>query len=405
MNLTSARHRSPRTNAAIVLLAVLVVMTIAWLFVRSGSAGGGGGRGARPVATVGVAKAAPADIPVTVSAIGTVQPMVTATVRTQLAGVLFAIDFTEGQLVRKGQLLAQIDPRPYRLALLQAEGNLTRDQAQLNVARVDLIRYQTLLRQDSIARQQVDTQVALVKQYEGTVAADRAQVGSARLNIEYTKITAPVAGRVGLREVDLGNYLTPSDANGVVVITQTDPIDVAFSVPQDVLPSVRARAAEAGGLAVAAFDQSGATKLADGHFLTFDNQIDATTGTIKAKARFANPGGALFPNQFVNVSLLVETLRGVTSVPVSAVRHGAQGDFIFLLQPDRTVKLQVIKTGPSDNGRVAVLSGVPAGATVITEGADNLDDGSKVMLPGDKPHAGGGKGGGAHRRGHKGAAA
>jgi multidrug efflux system membrane fusion protein len=319
-----------------------------------------------------------------------------------LSGTLFSIHFTEGQIVRKGQLLAQIDPRPYRLALAQAQANLMRDIAQLNLAKVDLNRYRTLLAQDSIARQQVDTQAATAKQLEGTVAADRAAVGTARLNLGYTAITAPVAGRVGLRQADIGNYLTPGDANGVAVITENDPIDVAFALPQNQLPAVQQKLSAGGGsMPVTAKDQNGSTVLAQGRFLTFDNQIDATSGTVKAKARFANAAGTLFPNQFVNVTLLVDTLRQAVTVPVSAVRHGAQGDFVFLLQPDKTVKLQVVKTGPGDTTKVVIVSGVAAGATVITEGADSLDDGSKVTLPGDKPQraGAGGDGKGDHKGG------
>jgi multidrug efflux system membrane fusion protein len=264
---------------------------------------------------------------------------------------------------------------------------------------VDLKRYRTLLTQDSISRQQVDTQYALVTQLEGTVAADRAAVGTAKLNLDYTAITAPVSGRIGLRQADIGNYLTPGDANGVAVITQTDPIDVSFSLPQYQLPGVQEKLRNGAALAVTVRDQAGTMVLAEGHFLTFDNQIDATSGTVKAKARFDNPDGKLFPNQFVNVTLLADTLRQAVTVPISSVRHGAQGDFVFLLQPDRTVKLQVVKTGPSDGQKTVVLSGMTADETVVTEGADSLDDGSSVLLPGDTPRARGQGGRGGTRGG------
>jgi membrane fusion protein, multidrug efflux system len=378
------RRWASRRNGIIVLAVLFLAGLLAWYLTRGGSEErpGRSGRG-RPAATVGVARAELADMPVTLSAIGTVQPIVAATVRPQLAGTLFSVNFTEGQTVAKGQLLAQIDPRPYRLALAQAQANLARDEAQLNLARVDLARYRTLLAQDSIARQQVDTQAATAKQLEGTVAADRAAIGTAKLNLAYTAITALVSGRAGLRQADIGNYLTPGDATGIVVITQTSPIDVSFALPQNQLPQVQQKVAGGASLPVLARDQAGSTVLAQGHFLTFDNQIDATSGTVKAKARFPNSGN-LFPNQFVNVTLLVDTLRQAITVPVSAVRHGAQGDFIFQLQPDRTVKLRVVKTGPADGNRIAILSGLSAGATVVTAGADSLDDGSKVSLPGDK---------------------
>jgi multidrug efflux system membrane fusion protein len=390
-------ERSPnsRRNALITLLVLLLVGTLAWALTRGGGEAGpggpGGGRGGfgggrRPAATVGIAKVVATDVPQSLSAIGTVQPIVSATVRPQLSGNIFTINFAEGQVVAKGQLLAQIDPRPYRLALAQAEANLTRDQSQLNLARVDLRRYQTLLAQDSIARQQVDTQAATVKQQEGIVAADRAAIGTARLNLHYTSITAPVAGRIGLRQADIGNYVTPGDANGIATITQTDPIDVSFAVPQGNLPGILARRGAGAALPVTATDQAGQTMLARGKFLTFDNQIDATTGTVKAKARFANGTGRLFPNQFVNVSLLVDTLKSAPTVPVTAVRHGTQGDFVFVLQGDHTVKMQSVKQGPADGTNVAILSGLTVGQTVITEGADNLEDGSKVMLPGERPN-------------------
>ena len=400
---TPQRRWTSWRNTFLVLAALVLVGLAAWYLTRnSGTSPAGRGR---PAATVGLAKAALADMPVTVSAIGTVQPIVSATVRAQLSGVLFSIHFTEGQMVTKGQLLAQIDPRPYRLALSQAEANLARDEAQLNLGKMDLKRYRTLLAQDSISRQQVDTQYALVTQLEGTVAADRAAVGTAKLNLDYTAITAPVSGRIGLRQADIGNYLTPGDANGVAVITQTDPIDVSFSLPQYQLPGVQEKLRNGAALAVTVRDQAGTMVLAEGHFLTFDNQIDATSGTVKAKARFDNPDGKLFPNQFVNVTLLADTLRQVVTVPISSVRHGAQGDFVFLLQPDRTVKLQVVKTGPSDGQKTVVLSGMTADETVVTEGADSLDDGSSVLLPGDTPRTRGqgGRGGARGTRGGTGA--
>jgi len=346
----------------------------------------------RPAATVGVAQATRADVPVIVSAIGTVQPVVTATVRTQLAGILVGINFTEGQMVTKGQVLAQMDARPYRLALAQAQANLARDQAQLADAQRDLGRYRTLLAQDSIARQQVDTQATLVKQLENTVAADEALVGTARLNLEYTTITAPVAGRIGLRQADIGNYLTPGDTNGIAVITQLDPIDVVFAVPQDRRPALQARLAGGAPLPVLALDQQSVTMLAEGTFLTFDNVVDATSGTVKAKARFANTDGRLFPNQFVNVRVRADTIAGAITVPVSAVRHGARGAFVFALNADRTVSLRQVTTGVADGDRIVILSGVTEGERVVSEGADNLIDGAQVVMPGDTPRERPGRG-------------
>jgi len=362
-----------------VLLLLAVVAWAIWHFTHNVAKPAARGR---PSAAVGTAPATLADVPVTLSAIGTVQPIVTATVRTQLAGTLFSLNFQEGQQVTKGQLLAQIDPRPYQLALAQAQANLTRDESTLDQARADLERYRTLLSQDSIARQQVDTQAASVKQLEGTVAADRAAIGTATLNLNYTAITAPVSGKAGLRQVDLGNYLTPGDTSGIVVITQTTPIDVSFTISQTQLPQVQEQLSKGSKLSVTATDQSGQHVLAYGEFLTFDNQIDATSGTVRAKARFPNDDGRLFPNQFVNIALVVETLQQAVTVPIASVRHGAQGDFVFVLQPDQTVKLQTVQMGQIAGQVVVIAKGLEAGHTVITEGADNLNDGSRVTLAG-----------------------
>ncbi|MDR6511385.1 multidrug efflux system membrane fusion protein [Novosphingobium capsulatum] len=397
--------RSSRKRTLLIALAIIAVFVVVALGARWVAKSGGDKRGGRPPAAVNIAPATKADMPVTVAALGTVQPLVTATVRTQLSGVLFKIMFQEGQMVRQGQVLAQIDPRPYRLALEQARANLARDEAQLTSARLDLNRYQTLLKQDSIASQQVDTQRATVGQLVGTVAADRAAIGTAALNLDYTAIKAPISGRVGIRQVDIGNYLTPSDTNGVVIITQVDPIDVNFALPQAQLSAIGQTAGAGSGLPVDANDQNNGNRLATGRFLTFDNQVDATTGTVKAKARFANAGNVLFPGAFVNVSMLVQTLHDVVTVPVSAVRHGSQGDFVFVVKPDNTVKLTVVKTGPSSGDKLAILSGLTAGTQVVIEGADGLEDGASINKGGKRGGgqgnggAGGQGGNGHHRRG------
>ncbi|WP_161965990.1 efflux RND transporter periplasmic adaptor subunit [Steroidobacter cummioxidans] len=381
MSLDNARPASSQLrNSVIALLLLAVVGWIAWHFTRTTERGGE----RRPTAAVGTAQATPMDVPVTLQAIGSVQPIVVATVRSQLAGNIFSLHFTEGQQVRQGQLLAIIDPRPYQLALSQARANLIRDQATLDQARVDLERYRILWAQDSIAHQQVDTQAATVKQLEGTVAADKAAVGTATLNLAYTSITAPVAGKAGLRQVDIGNYVTPSDTMGIVIITQLEPIDVTFSLPQVQLPEVQTQLRAGHKLPVTATDQTGQHVLAQGEFLTFDNQIDVTTGTVKAKARFANSEETLFPNQFVNVSVLVKTLSHALTVPVSSVRHGGQGDFVFVLQSDRTVKSRAVQTGVINGLHIVVAKGLRAGETVITEGADGLSDGASVTLAGAK---------------------
>ncbi|MBC2665266.1 efflux RND transporter periplasmic adaptor subunit [Novosphingobium flavum] len=384
-------------------MAIIVVGLVAAALVARTIAGFSAEkpRNGRAPAPVAVAKVGRGDVPVTVSALGTVTPQVTAVVRSQQSGRLMAIDFREGQMVGKGQRLALIDPRPFALASAQADANLARDEAQLNAARVDLTRYQTLLSQDSIARQTVDTQAATVKQLAGTVAADRAALNTARLNLGYASVISPVNGRIGLRQTDIGNYVTPSDTNGIATVTQIDPIDVEFSVPQGQLAAISARLGPSGGgLPVNAVDQNGGQTLAQGKLLTFDNTIDTATGTIKAKATFANPGGHLVPNQFVNVTMLVDTLKGALVVPVSAVRHGAPGDFVFVLQPDQTVKLVVVRTGPMAGQNIAILAGLTGSETVVTAGADGLEDGSKVRLPGKGagPGAGGAQAAGKHHR-------
>lgn len=325
-----------------------------------------------------------ADIPVMVEALGTVMPMVTATVRPQVSGVLKQVLFTEGQMVKQGQVLAVIDPQPFQIALTQATGARIRDEAQLENAKLTLERYRTLLSQDSIARQDVDTQASLVKQLEGTVTIDRANEATARLNLGYSRIVAPVAGRVGLRVVDTGNYISAGDTNGVAVITQMSPIDVSFALPQDRVPELQARMAEGVKLPATALDRTRVTQLDAGVFSTLDNQIDTTTGTVKAKARFPNSTGTLFPSQFVNLRLRLRTIEGAVVVPVTAIRTGSQGDFVYVLNEDRTVSLRNVKRGEATNEYIAITDGLQAGERVVTEGADRLKDGARVQLAADR---------------------
>lgn len=383
-------------NALLMLLAIIGVGAGIWWYAGSSSTGKGGGATGkgRPSATVGVSKVARADMPVILTAIGTVQPIVNATVRPQEAGVLFAINFTEGQHVAKGTKLAQIDPRPYQLSLQQAQGNLAKDMATLNSARVDLKRYEVLFAQDSIAKQQLDTQAATYKQLEGTIEADRAAVGTARLNLGYTAVRAPISGKVGLRQSDIGSYVTPSDANGIVTITQADPIDVSFALPQSQIAQVQ-RAAKTGTLPVTILDQANTTVIAHGQFKTFDNQIDATSGTVKAKARVGNGDETLFPNQFVNVNLIVDTLKQAIVVPVTAVRTGPSGPFVYTMSPDKIAHRVNVVTGPSDGSRIAITSGLNGDEMVIYEGADRIDDGTKVTTADGHGHGGQGAAGGA----------
>jgi multidrug efflux system membrane fusion protein len=356
----------------------------------SGARGGvPGGRAARGSATtVGIAAAERADIPIVIDALGTVVPHATARVRPQVSGVLQQVLYKEGQAVRQGDVLAVIDPRQFEMAVRQAEGQRMRDEAQLQAARVTLQRFRTLLQQDSIARQEVDTQAALVQQLEAAIVIAKANEGTARLNLGYTRIVAPISGRVGLRTVDVGNVVGPSDTNGVAVITQLSPIDVEFAIPQDLAPELQRNARAF--MEAKALDRTRSTVLDTGVFASLDNQVDTQTGTVRAKARFNNAREVLFPNQFVNVQLQVRTIRDAVVVPVTALRHGPEGEYVFVLKDDRTVSLRPVKRGQATVDKVQIASGLAIGERVVTEGADRLRDGSRVLLPGDTSGAGGG---------------
>lgn len=320
------------------------------------------------------------DISVHLDQLGTVTPLATVVVRPQLSGYLTQVAYSEGQMVKQGDFLAQIDPRPYQIALEQAQGQLARDQALLKNAYLDLARYQKLSTQDSIARQQVDTQQSLVQQYKGTILSDQAQVDTAKLDLDYCHITAPVTGRVGLRQVDQGNYVQTSDTNGLVVITQLQPITVIFTMPEDDIPMVQQEFQAGHALTVTAYDRSGTTQLATGKLETLDNQIDTTTGTVKLRARFDNTDNALFPNQFVNVDLLVRTEHAQAIVPLAAVQHGSSGTFVYLVKDGKTVTAQPVKTGTTSGDNVSVVSGLSTGDQVVIDGVDQLRDGSKVAV-------------------------
>ena len=390
----------PLRRTLIVLLVLAALAGLIWFAVSlahsaksagpggpgGGGRGGFGGGGRRPSTTVGVATAITSDIPITLDGLGTVTPAATVTVTPQVSGVITRILFKEGQTVKKGQGLAIIDPRPLQMALLQAQGNQRRDEAQLANAKLLLARDQTLLKEDSIARQDVDTQAALVKQLEGTVMTDQAAVGTAKLNLGYSKVVAPVAGRIGLRAIDLGNFIQAGSATGLAVITEVMPIDVEFTIPQDAAPNLQQQA-DRGRLPVTAYDRTKTTVLDQGVFSTLDNQVDPTTGTVKAKARFPNANGALFPSQFVNVRVALQTLRNVVVVPVTAVRTGPQGDFVWVLRPDKTVTRRGVTRGPGTPTMTSITQGLNPGERVITEGGDRLTEGGKVQLPGDRPSA------------------
>ncbi len=316
------------------------------------------------------------DVRVMVQAIGTMSARATAVVRAKVGGELTALHFKEGQQVKAGQLLAEIDARSYQAALSQVQGNLQRDQALLKNAQLDLQRYKDLLAQDSIATQQVDTQAALVRQLEGTVAADQAQVDAARLQLGYTRITAPIAGRLGLRQADRGNVVGPSDANGIVTINLVQPIDAAFSVPEAHLAPIQQRLAEGAALPVELWDREQKHRLARGRLGALDNAIDPATGTIKVKAAFANEDGGLFPNQFVNVRLQLNLLPNALTVPGTAV----QNNYVYLVQPGGTVTQRRIRVGVTDGDRVSVEGDLKDGDQVVTDGIDRLREGAKVAV-------------------------
>jgi multidrug efflux system membrane fusion protein len=404
--------RGRLVGSIIAILALLALGWLVWHLTRPQPEGGpGAGRGPRaagpggsgmPTSTVGVGTAERIDLPVTLEAIGTVTAAATVTVRPQVSGVFREILFTEGQMVKAGQVMAVIDPSQFEMALMQATGQRQRDEAQLQNARLTLQRYRTLLAQDSIARQDVDTQAALVQQLEGTVVADRAAEGTARLNLGYSKVVAPISGRVGLRNVDVGNVIGPNDTNGIAVITQVSPIDVQFAIPQDRVPEVQKGLRQEGAMPVTALDRTRAAVLDEGRFHALDNQVDVQTGTVRAKARFKNADLTLFPSQFVNVRMLLRTIRDAVVVPVNALRHSSSGDYVYVLNPaERTVSLRRVTPGQATVDRVQVVSGLEAGEKVITEGADRLKDGDRVTLPGERP-AMGGNGSGGRRQGEGG---
>jgi multidrug efflux system membrane fusion protein len=381
------RHWIALLCAAVVI--ALLVIFIVYVHGKQPVAapGRGGGRAGQngPVA-VAVATAVTGNIDVKIPALGTVTPLATVTVRTQITGVMQKVFFTEGQMVHQGDPLAQIDPRPYEAALQQAQGNLKRDQALLADAKLDLKRYEGLVKEDSIAQQQLDTQRALVDQYVGTIESDDGQVNTAKVNLAYTHITAPVTGRVGLRQVDSGNYVTPGDANGIVLINQLQPITIIFSVPEDNVSPLMKRIHDGATLTVEAFDRTNSLKIADGKLLTVDNSIDVTTGTVKLRAQFENADGALFPNQFVNIALLQDVLANQVIMPNSAVRRGAPNGvtttFVYVVNnADQTVAVRPVTLGVVDGERVAVSAGLAAGDVVVTEGGDRLRDGAAVQLP------------------------
>jgi membrane fusion protein, multidrug efflux system len=371
----------PRSRRWLVLTSILALLVagVVWWSRQASAPQPGGGRNAGPMSIVPevVGKG---DIGINLNALGTVTSLATVTIRTQISGYLMKIDFKEGDDVKKGDLLAQIDPRPYEAALAQANGNLARDEALLKGAQVDLARYQGLAAQNAVPRQTLDTQIALVAQDQGTVEADRASVKAAQVNLQYCRIVSPLDGRVGLRQVDQGNYVTPGDTNGLVVITQLQPISVLFTLPEDNIQTVLKRMQGGAVLPAAAYDRGGATKISDGTLQTFDSQIDPTTGTIKARAQFVNDTKALYPNQFVNVRLLVDTHKDVTTISTAGIQRGVPGTFVYLVNADNTVSVRPVQLGVTEGERVEVSSGLVPGDRIVIDGADKLRDGAKINV-------------------------
>ncbi|MGH7047598.1 MAG: MdtA/MuxA family multidrug efflux RND transporter periplasmic adaptor subunit [Stellaceae bacterium] len=377
---TGSRRRSPLRLILWLLLVAAVIVAVVVVLPRLHRQPSRAGRAFSQTVPVGTATVEKGDMPVTLSGLGTVTPLATVTVKTQINGYLMSVGFQEGQHVKKGDFLAQIDPRPYQVALEQAQAQLAKDAASLKDAELDLKRYNTLVAQNSIATQTRDTQAATVGQDRAQIMLDQAQIDTQRLNLTYCHIISPVTGRVGLRQVDPGNYVQTSDANGIVIVTELQPISVIFTLPEDSLPEVLKEWHAGAKLQTIAYDRSDTVKLDTGMLETIDNQIDTATGTVKLRAIFNNPDEMLFPNQFVNVRLLVQTLTGVALVPSAAIQRGAPGTFVYVVKSDHTVAVQTVKLGPTDGQHVVVLAGLQPGQMVVDDGADRLKDGAKVTL-------------------------
>lgn len=386
--LTSPVAQPSRVRLWIVgLVLLLLAGTGYWYWVQNSEpprpqSRGRFGQGNQPI-PVRLAPVRTDTIEVQIRALGTVTPLNTVTVRARLDGELVRVLFTEGQRVRQGQLLAEIDPRPYQVALAQAEGTLEENRARLKNAQGDLATYERLAAEGLITRQQVTTQEALVQQYQGALQANQAQVNNARLQLAYSKVIAPIDGRLGLRQVDAGNLVTGNDPNGIVVITQMRPISVLFTVPEAELPGVLDSIRSGRQLTVEAWDRADRTKLAEGTLQTVDNQIDTATGTIKLRAQFTNAEEQLFPNQFVNIRLGVQTIRNATVIPAASVQRASFGTFVYVVDKDNTVSIRRIELGPAEGDTVSVAKGLSGNEQVVLEGVDDLKEGAKIQVIAD----------------------
>lgn len=387
--MNASRHL-PKKILLLILVALLAVAAyFLWPRGDSGTEGaanhaqqqrGKGGRRNMPLAPVQAATAQTQSVPQYFSGLGTVTAANTVTVRSRVDGQLMAIHFQEGQQVEAGQLLVEIDPRPFQVALTQAQGQLARDKATLANAQRDLARYQKLAKTNLVSQQELDTQRALVSETQGTIKADEGSVASAELNLTYSRITAPIAGRAGLKQVDVGNYISSGDTTGLVVLTQTHPIDVLFSLPENTIQPILQAQKAGQPLIVEAWDRSNSTLLTQGELLSLDNQIDTTTGTIKLKARFSNKDDLLFPNQFVNARLKVNTLQDAVVIPTAALQMGSEGNFVWVVNSENKVSKKNVKPGLQDSEKVVISAGLEAGERVVTDGLDRLTEGAKVEV-------------------------